>query len=208
MDIYVAEDSELTLENCLYKILPGSDVTVDGTLNIKTTFAVYETFKLTYSPGITGKTPDYPNSSSNFTGCAAYDPELYDGENRPGANLTVRGTLNIEETAKFSGYIQAATAGATVNIAETAILTNSADSVPEGDGSNPAISVPRYTYIDRYLEGTGIVKTLLYKETEPDESSKDSENDLYDQSWATTELVEGALALTSQKQGDSSFYFA
>ena len=208
MDIYVAEDSELTLENCLYKILPGSDVTVDGTLNINTIFSVYETFKLTYSQGITGKTPDYPNSKSNFTSCAAYDPELYNGENRRGANLTIRGTLNIKADAEFSGYIQAATAGAKVNIAETAKLTNSANSIPEGDGSNPAISVPRYTYIDRYLEGTGIVKILLYKGTEPDESSKDSENDLYDQSWATTELVEGALALTSQKQGDSSFYFA
>ena len=179
-------------------------------MNINTIFSVYETFKLTYSQGITGKTPDYPNSKSNFTSCAAYDPELYNGENRRGANLTIRGTLNIKADAEFSGYIQAATAGAKLNIAETAKLTNSANSIPEGDGSNPAIFVPRYTYIDRYLEGTGIAKTLLYNGTAPadNDPSKNPENDRYDQYWATTELVEGALALTSQKQGDSSFYFA
>ena len=229
LDIRVTEGSTLTLKNSMYKILPGSDVIVEGTLNIDTTFAVYETFARAYdNPVGTILTGDYPQARGSFASCEGYDEALYATRNAATLKIGETGVLNIGQKAPdktaFSGYIQVLAENATVHIADGASLTTEIKEGygirKEGDGSTcgsilpsfdlvQAIPVPRYTYIDRYQEGTGIAKTLLYKGTAPaDDDSKNPENDQYDQYWATTELVNGALTLTSQKQGDSAFYFA
>ena len=98
MDIHVTENSTFTLKNCQYKILPGSDITVDGTLNIYTTFAVYESFSaLQGQPGAV-------------------------------LMINSGGVLNVgasETSTKFSGYIQASGAGAEVNLSKGATYSTS-----------------------------------------------------------------------------------
>ena len=95
-DIIIHEGATLTLSNNLYKVLPGSNVTVNGTLNIETNIAGYESF-------------------DRKTDTDAYTAVPYPTD-RGAAQLVVNGTLNFADGSAFAGKIIPGSSSATINV--------------------------------------------------------------------------------------------
>ncbi len=110
-DVCVAPGAKLTISNNLYKVLPGSNITVEGAikdeegnvveeggiLTISTKVAIYDSFTLV-------------NKTNPSVSLPHTYPDL--GE----ATLVVNGTLNFESGASFTGNITTTEEGAKINV--------------------------------------------------------------------------------------------
>ncbi|MBQ8566679.1 MAG: type II secretion system protein [Clostridia bacterium] len=102
-DVTVATGANLTLSNCIYKILPGSDWVVNGTLNVNTTVAVYENFEISN----VRQFEEWWQTKTETCNTSPVGPREYEGAfTSSKATFTVSGTLDLKSNARFGGKIQ------------------------------------------------------------------------------------------------------
>ncbi len=147
-DVNVADEASLTISNNLYKVLPGSNITVDagGTLNINTKVVVCNSFNLVTQDGTATPEP-YPNDLREAT-------------------LVVNGTLKFNTDGKtnaaFAGEITSKAAGAQITVEKGTV---SGHTFPEGYQDGGISGTWKATgddalYKQPMLEGDGDTSTL------------------------------------------------
>lgn len=102
-DVTVATGANLTLSNCIYKILPGSEWVVDGTLNVNTTVAVYENFEISN----VRQFEEWWQTKTETCNTSPVGPREYENAfTSSKATFTVSGILDLQSNARFGGKIQ------------------------------------------------------------------------------------------------------
>ena len=102
-DVTIASGANVTLSSATYKVLPGSDIVVEegGILNINCRVIVYDSFVTNEVSGM----PDVRKYAGKFESNTT--------------SFTVKGTLNLQSKADFSGTILGSDSNTTDNVKPT-----------------------------------------------------------------------------------------
>ncbi len=176
-DITVESGATLKLSNATaYKILPGSDWVINGTLDLGCRMVVYDSFVL---DGGDKSVVD----SRTYTGTNAFS--------KTNATLTVNGKLILNSGAQLAGIVEGGTKNAEIQVISGAETSNVPEVKEAGNGKYLFISIS--STVDKYtvknFSWTGRWQTGLNDEANPVyETISETANTYYynNYKWSTT----------------------